>query len=68
MSDLFDGIQEVCAVPDTEARQLVLIEAAKSYSQVPQLAQALHKAARKVGEVADDLVEVLGQMSRQRKD
>ena len=68
MSDFFDSIQETCAVPNKEARQLVLIEAAKSYSQVPQLAQALHKPAREVGEVADDLVEALGQMNRQRKD
>ena len=67
-SDLFDGIQEMYAVPNKEARQLVIIEAAKSYSQVPQLAQTLHNAAREVKEFADDLVEALGQMNRQRKD
>ena len=68
MSDIFDGIQEMCACQNKEARQLVVIEAAGSYSQVPQLVQALHKAAREIGGFVDDLVEALGQMNRQRKD
>lgn len=68
ISDLFDGIQEMCAFPNKEARQLVVTEAARSYSHVPQLAQALHKAAREGGEFAVELLEALGQMNRRRED
>lgn len=66
--DLFDGIQKMYDIPNKEARQLVLIEAAGSYSQVLQLAQSLHKVAQEVDGLADDLVEALGWMGRQQKN
>ncbi len=67
-SDLFDGIQKIYAGPNKAARQLVFTEATRSYSQVPQLAQALRMAAREVGELAVDLVEALGKMNQRRGD
>jgi len=39
--ELFDRILEIYATDKEEARQIVIIEAAKSYSRVPHLAQAL---------------------------
>ncbi len=68
ISDLFDGIQGICAFANKEARQLVVTEAARSYPHVPQLAQALHKAAREGGELAAKLLEALGQMNRRHED
>ncbi len=68
ISELSGGFQEICAFPNKEARQVVITEATRSYSQVPQLAQALHKAAREVGDFAIDLVEALGNVHRQLED
>ena len=62
ISDLFDDIEEMCTPPNKDARQLVVTEAARLYSQLPHLAQALHKAVREVPQFAGDLLEVLGQM------
>lgn len=47
------------ATENDHARQLVVTEAAKSYLQVPPLAEALQKAAREVGDFAVDLMEAL---------
>ncbi len=68
ISELSNGFQEICAFPNKEARQLVITEAIRSYSKVPQLAQALHKAAREVGDLAIDLVEAWGNVHRQPED
>ncbi len=68
VSDLFEGIQEMYAIQNKTARQRVITEATRSYSQVSRLAQALYKAAREVGEFAIDLVEALGNVHGQRED
>lgn len=47
---------------------MTVTEATRLYSQVPQLAQALQKAAREIGEFAVDLVETLGHMNRRLED
>ena len=54
------GIKEMYATPFNAARQVFITEASRSYSQVPQLAQALQKAAQEVKDFAIDLVEALG--------
>ena len=51
----------------TEARQLIITKASRSYLQVPQLAQAL-RGAREVEDFAIDLVETLGNVHRQLED
>ena len=53
---LFEGIQKMYTTQKKAARQVVITEVTRSYSQVPQLAEALRKAAREIGEFAIDLV------------
>ena len=64
-SELFDAIQEIYATQNKAARQVFVSEATRSYSQIPQLAQALQKAAREIGDFEVELVEALGQMNRE---
>ena len=67
-SDIFNGIHEMYARQNKEARQLVVTEAARTCQQFPILAESLQKAAQEVEGFAIDLVEALGTMNRQRKD
>ena len=62
VSELFEGIQEMYAIQYQAARQEFITEAIRSYLEVPQLAQALWKAALEIKEFAVDLVEALGNM------
>ena len=68
MNDLFDGIQDMCACPNKEARQLVITEAARSCIHFPVLAQTLQKAAREVEGFAIDLEEALLKVHRRLED
>ncbi len=47
------------------ARRLIITEAAKSYVQASDLAEALQKAARKVEEFAVDLMKALRNLCQQ---
>lgn len=63
---LFEGIQMIYTTQKKAARQLFVTEVIRSYPQSPQLAEALPKAAREIGEFAIDLValgNVLGQIA-----
>ncbi len=66
--DIFNGIREMCACQNREARQLVVTEAARSSLQSPILAETLQKAAQEVEGFAIDLVEALGGRKWQRPD
>ena len=68
VSELFEGIKEMYATPYKAARQVFITEATRSYSQVPQLAQALQKAAQEIKGFAVDLVEALGIVHGQVED
>lgn len=68
VSDLLEGNKEMYATPYKAARQVYITEATRSYSQVPQLAQALQKAAQEVKEFAINLVEALGNVHGQIED
>ena len=68
MGDIFNGIQEMCARQNKEARQLVVAEAARTCLQFPILAECLQKAAREVEGFAIDLVEAVGGMNRRHED
>lgn len=61
-------IQEMYATENDHARQLVVTEAAKSYLQVPPLAEALQKAACEVGDFAVDLMEALRKVHWRHED
>jgi hypothetical protein len=65
--EFFDRILEMYATDKEEARRFVVTEAAKSYSRVPHLAQALQKAAREGGEFAVDLMRALSNTSATRR-
>ena len=68
ISELVHGIQEMYATENDSARQLVVTEAAKSYLQVPPLAEALQKAAREVRDFTVDLMEALRKVHRRHED
>ena len=68
ISELDNCIQEMYATQNYYTRRLVVTEAAKSYIQIPDLAEALRKAAREIGEFAIDLVEAIGDVHRQLED
>lgn len=50
------------------ARWLIITEAAKTYVQTPDLAEALQKAAREVKEFAVGLMEALKNLCQQQED
>lgn len=62
------AFEKYYATRNKAARQLVITEATKTYSQFPQLAQAPQEAAQEVAEFAIDLVEALGTVQRQPED
>jgi len=66
ISELIDCIQKMYESRNDYARRLVITEAAKSYVQAPDLAEALQKAAREVGGFAVDLMEALSNLCQQR--
>jgi len=68
ISELIGCIQNMYESRNDYARPLVITEAAKSYVQTPDLAEALQKAAREVGEFAVDLMEALSNLCQQRED
>ncbi len=68
ISELVYYIQEIYATENDPARQLVVTEAAKSYLQVPPLAEALQKAAREVRDFTVDLMEALRKVHRRHED
>ena len=67
-SELFEGVEGIYATPYKVARHEFITEATRSYSQLPQLAQALQKAATEIKEFAIDLVEALGTVHKQLGD
>ena len=64
---LFGGIQMIYTTQKRAARQVFVTEVIRSYPQSPQLAEALPKAAREIGEFAIDLV-ALGNVQGQIED
>ncbi len=68
ISELIGCIQKMYESRNHYARRLVITEAAKSYVQTPDLAEALQKAAREVGEFAVDLMEALKNLCQQQED
>jgi len=68
ISELIGCIQNMYESQNDPARRLVITEAAKSYVQTPDLAEALQKAAREVLEFAMDLMEALRNLCQQRED
>ena len=68
ISELIGCIQNMYESRNDYARRLVITEAAKSYVQTPDLAEALQKAAREVGEFAVDLMEALKNLCQQREE
>ena len=68
ISELVDCIQKMYATQNDYARRLIVTEAAKSYVQVPDLAEVLQKAAREVGEYAIDLMEALKNLCQRQED
>ncbi len=65
--ELFDRILEMYATDKEEVRQIVVTEAAKSYSRVPHLAQAHQKAAREGGEFTVDLMRALSNIHQRHE-
>jgi len=68
INELIGCIQNMYESRNDYARRLVITEAAKSYVQTPDLAEALQKAAREVLEFAVDLMEALRNLCQQRED
>jgi hypothetical protein len=68
ISELIGCIQNMYESRNDYARRLVITEAAKSYVQTPDLAEALQKAAREVGKFAVDLMEALSSLCQQREE